>query len=507
VIAGRYRLDRLLGEGGMGSVWAATHSVTGGRVALKFVKGASDSPENRRRFLREARAATLVEHPNVVTIRDVFDHEETPVIVMDLLNGETLAQRMNRKGFLELGEAARIALAVIAAAGAAHEVGLIHRDLKPENVFLAITPAGEVVRVLDFGIAKLVKRPDNAVATAVTQSGAVIGTPAYMAPEQIFGERELDHRVDVWSIGTMLFEMLAGERPVLGDNYGQIAKRLLTERIPSIRDRRPDLPDAIVEVIDRMLARERGDRLADLREAADVLAPYASQPRPSFGPPRARPMLDSDQEGRVVIRALEATEEANDRDSGRQHDVNAATEILPRPPKVGIAPVEIEPSPARDETSVAHVASTTKSHPRARGLVLASFGVVSLIAVVVAVVRASGRPSSPEGATATQPADVAAAREEPARPAVEPMIAPAVEEPKVEQTEPKVDEPKPTAEVKPLDAKGPNRKGVRPVRPTATGSIASAAPATAPEPATAPAAPTAQPTQATAPGLVTKPPF
>jgi eukaryotic-like serine/threonine-protein kinase len=154
VIGGRYRLDRLLGEGGMGQVWAATHNITGGRVALKFVKAVGDAKaEVHKRFLREARAATLVEHPNVVTIRDVFDHDETPVIVMDLLHGETLAALLSREGKLDLGDAARLILPVIAAVGAAHEAGLIHRDLKPENVFLSKGQTGEMVRVLDFGIA------------------------------------------------------------------------------------------------------------------------------------------------------------------------------------------------------------------------------------------------------------------------------------------------------------------------------------------------------------------
>lgn len=303
VIGGRYRLDRLLGEGGMGAVWAATHTITGGRVALKFVKGGGDaSADTHKRFLREARAATLVEHPNVVTIRDVFDHDDTPVIVMDLLQGETLAALLSREGKLAIGDAARLILPVIAAVGAAHEAGLIHRDLKPENVFLSQTSTGgEMVRVLDFGIAKLVRRDvDEFASTAVTQSGSVIGTPAYMAPEQLFGEKDLDYRADIWALGVILFEMLAGVRPVDGENFGQLAKKLLAEEIPSLSGPRPDLPEDIVALVARMLARERRDRLSDLREAADILARHGSQKRPSFGAPRLRPLQDSDHD-RVVI--------------------------------------------------------------------------------------------------------------------------------------------------------------------------------------------------------------
>lgn len=221
LVAGRYRLEHLLGEGGMGAVWAATHEITGGRVALKFLKAAGDPKSDaRRRFLREARAATLVDHPNVVQIRDVVDFEDTPVLVMDLLVGETLATRLSRHGSFDLGDAARIGLQIVSAVGAAHEAGLIHRDLKPENVFLSrVTGNGEIVRVLDFGIAKLVGQSTDEI--AVTQSGALIGTPAYMAPEQVFGERELDHRVDIWAIGVLLHEMLTATARSRGRTTGR----------------------------------------------------------------------------------------------------------------------------------------------------------------------------------------------------------------------------------------------------------------------------------------------
>ena len=252
VIAGRYRLERLLGEGGMGEVWAATHEITGGRVALKFLKASLDPKDARRRFLREARASTLVDHPNVVPIRDVVDHADTPVLVMDLLTGETLSDRLHRLGSLELGDAARIALQVVAAVGAAHEVGVIHRDLKPENVFLsrATATGGEVVRVLDFGIAKLMRvDPSDFAGGQVTQSGTLVGTPAYMAPEQVFGEKNLDHRVDIWAIGVILHEALTGYRPIEGENYGQIAKKLLSGPIVTIATRRPDLPEDVITVV------------------------------------------------------------------------------------------------------------------------------------------------------------------------------------------------------------------------------------------------------------------
>jgi serine/threonine-protein kinase len=288
LVAERYRLERLLGEGGMGEVWSATHEITGGRVALKFLKAANmPRAEARKRFLREARAAALVDHPNIVQIRDVIEHEDMPVLVMDLLHGETLHNRLGKRGCLDLDETARIAIQIVGAVGAAHEAGLIHRDLKPENVFLAkVSGSGELARVLDFGIAKLID--DGLDGATVTQSGTVVGTPAYMAPEQLFGERELDYRIDVWALGVMLHEVLTGVRPIDGDNYGQIAKKLLSEPVRSVAVLRPDLPADVIDLVDRMLVREPENRLSDLREAVEVFARYAATRKPSFGPPRMR---------------------------------------------------------------------------------------------------------------------------------------------------------------------------------------------------------------------------
>jgi serine/threonine protein kinase len=305
VVAGRYALDSQLGQGGMGEVWSATNRVTGGRVALKFIRHSThdSNGELRRRFLREARAVAQIEHPNVVGVRDVVEHQGAPVIVMDLLQGETLAQRLARVSRLDVGDAARVVLAVIAGVGAAHELGLIHRDLKPENVFVSQTSSGEVVRVLDFGIAKSMHEERGDPSTAITASGALIGTPSYMAPEQLFGEKVLDHRVDVWAIGAILYESLVGQRYAAGDNYGLIVKDLLGKKPLNLSAKVPDVPEDIARLVERMLAHERADRLDDLRDAAAVLARYASQPRPSFGPPRMRPLVlvDSETDGRVVV--------------------------------------------------------------------------------------------------------------------------------------------------------------------------------------------------------------
>jgi tRNA A-37 threonylcarbamoyl transferase component Bud32 len=214
LIAGRYRLDRVLGEGGMGEVWAATHAITRRRVAMKFVKGsASMRPEMRQRFLREARASSLVQHPGVVEILDVFELDGgVPVMVMDLLVGETLGARLARNKVLAAGEAATLLLPAMEAVEEAHRIGIVHRDLKPDNIFLKRGDGGKVtVKVLDFGIAKLTATEGDAADTgSITGTGSLMGTPWHMAPEQCYGEKDIDPRADIWAFGVILC-VVAGE--------------------------------------------------------------------------------------------------------------------------------------------------------------------------------------------------------------------------------------------------------------------------------------------------------
>jgi serine/threonine-protein kinase len=218
----------------MGIVWAATHTVTRKKIALKFLKGPMHlRPELRKRFLREARAASAVIHPNVLEVHDVFElDDETPVMLMDLLEGETLGARIARLGKLSLSETADILIQVVSA----HAVGVVHRDLKPDNIFLVGSPkAAPSVRVLDFGIAKLVGLEGPTAETGIiTGTGSMVGTPCYMSPEQSYGEKAVDYRTDVWSLGVIFYECLTGARPVEGDSIGQVVKRLVSDGITPI---------------------------------------------------------------------------------------------------------------------------------------------------------------------------------------------------------------------------------------------------------------------------------
>jgi serine/threonine-protein kinase len=287
VIGARYRLERLLGEGGMGAVWSAEDTATGQRCALKLMKDPAGDPEAHKRFLREGRAASAVRHPNVVGILDVLEPEgEPPAIAMELLEGESLRAMLGRAQKLPLDELVEIMVPVVSAVGAAHALGIVHRDLKPENIFLARMAAGErVVKVLDFGIAKLTALDGEAMRSTGITTGAVLGTPAYMAPEQVFAEKDLDHRADIWALGIIFYECLSGVCPTEGDNVGQVLKHVVARPFEALSQIVPDLPEELSHLIARMLARDRSQRPVDLHEVLEVLEPFAGTPGIQFGTP------------------------------------------------------------------------------------------------------------------------------------------------------------------------------------------------------------------------------
>jgi eukaryotic-like serine/threonine-protein kinase len=281
---GRYQVERLVGKGGMGAVYAA-HNVNSGRaVALKVIKAGPDQTlDQRRRFLREAKAATAIRHPNVIEILDVFEADDgTLVMVMELLEGETLSDLRERRGALTLRETAEIFLPIAEALAAAHQKGIVHRDLKPENVFLAQRSTGRQPIVLDFGIAKVL---DPTTITSETQgqetaTGSLLGTPHYMSYEQAMSEKQIDRRTDVWSLGVMLFEVLTGRRPLEFGNLGEMYTAFLTGTIPSIGRYVPDLPADAVAIIDHCLAKARDERLDDLEPLIALLRHYSRAESP-----------------------------------------------------------------------------------------------------------------------------------------------------------------------------------------------------------------------------------
>lgn len=271
VIARKYRLEREVGRGGMGVVWAATHEVTGKSFALKFLDAErAAEPKSHERMLREARAACTVRHANVAEILDVSELESgVPFLVMELLEGETLAARLGREKTLPMASIRDVFVPVIDALAAAHAAGVVHRDLKPENVFLLdASRGGPSVKVVDFGVAKLCT--SFAEAPSTTTTGALVGTPIYMAPEQVFADRDIDGRADIWALGVLLYEALSGKAPTSADTVGQVLKAVTRDPIVPLLTVAPDTPGDVAELVMRLLSKER-DARPSLDEARRVL--------------------------------------------------------------------------------------------------------------------------------------------------------------------------------------------------------------------------------------------
>jgi serine/threonine-protein kinase len=387
VISKKYRLVRCLGEGGMGSVWEALNLRTQRPFALKLVRGDSQiGPELRERMLREASVAGRLEHPNVIEVYDVGETEDgEPYLVMELLRGESLAELLDRRGAIDSQRAAAVGAEVAAALAAAHASGVVHRDLKPANVFLHEDAGhGRVVKVLDFGVSKLLV-PESPSSTA---TGSPIGTPAYMSPEQAEGRRDVDQRTDLWSLGVMLFEMVAGRLPFDGSTAFAVVGEVLHAPIPRLASRAKDVDPRLDAIVARCLERNPARRFASARELGAELE--------ALLPKRASAVIaDFDEDAtlsRKVSRAAPASEIS---DTATTAVVGPRTPVLARnpaqaPSKRGLrvplligalvllfvggtvagtlwmrAPAEVEPAAASLGTQVVPLPSTELALPPA----------------------------------------------------------------------------------------------------------------------------------------------
>jgi len=276
IVAGKYRLDRVLGRGGMGLVMAATHTQLQQRVALKFLRADMlENPQVVARFTREAQAAARVQGPHVARVLDVGELPSgAPYMVMEYLDGEDLERTLRRRGALPIAEAVDILLQGAEAVAEAHTLGIVHRDLKPANLFLARYPGGrEIVKVLDFGISKV---QEPAGSPGLTQPAAMFGSPPYMAPEQVRSARAADPRSDIWSLGAVLYELLTQAVPFPAESYqAQFAAILLNEPTPP-RSLRPEIPPALEAAILRCLSKEPAQRFQEVASLAFALAPFGS---------------------------------------------------------------------------------------------------------------------------------------------------------------------------------------------------------------------------------------
>ncbi|MDH3200632.1 MAG: protein kinase [Myxococcales bacterium] len=271
-LGGLYRVERLIGEGGMGRVYEATHAHLGRAYAVKVLgEGRADKPGAVARFLREAKSANRIEHEHIVKVVNFDEHDEHGVfIVMELLEGENLAERLER-GPLPVDEAVELATQTGDALEAAHETGIVHRDLKPENIFITQKKGRDFVKVLDFGISKI-KSPDH-TDIKLTATDQIVGTPLYISPELARGVSTIDHRTDIYALGVIVYEMITGTPPFSGQNHFQLLYKHGNEAPdpPSQRSPRAKIPTHVEAAVLRALEKKPADRFSTMKEFCDAL--------------------------------------------------------------------------------------------------------------------------------------------------------------------------------------------------------------------------------------------
>ncbi len=368
VVGGKYRIERLLGEGGMGVVFEAVHARLNQRVAIKMLLPEFlQVPELVGRFEREAKASAQLRHRNAVRVVDVdATNEGIPYMVMELLHGHDLETEIHSLGPLPIGQSVHYLVQACSAMGEAHGYGIVHRDLKPSNLFLSDESDGSVcVKVLDFGISKVQTAEDVSITATSTQ----MGTPLYMSPEQVRSAKSVDLRTDVWAIGVILYEMLSGQPPFSGSAVG-IGAAIVSDDPPSLRALRPEVPEELEAVVMRAMAKSPAKRFSSMQELIHALSPFSSQPAPDISQRSSRAVMTS------------------------SHDfVNAHAETL-----------AFAPAPQQATAPTATVGSwINPPEPRARpsrmGLFAGVAGAVVVVATLVVVV--SGVGTSPPQTVAT----------------------------------------------------------------------------------------------------------
>jgi serine/threonine-protein kinase len=291
LLADRYRVVRVLGRGGMGLVAEARNVITDKRVAVKALhEDVARDPEMSQRLIREATAACRIRHPNVVDVYDVIRDGASIMLVMELLEGESLRALFDR-GRLPVGELLAILIPAMHGVAEAHRQGVIHRDVHPGNIFLANEPNGtRTPQVLDFGISKIGGDEPHGAQNSLTKSGMTMGTPLYMSYEQLISARDVDLRTDVHSFGVVLYEGLTGQVPYDGENFAAIAMQIVNGNPVPPRELNPEIPVALERLVLRAMARNREDRVASVEALIDGLKPFmqgASLPQaaPEPAPP------------------------------------------------------------------------------------------------------------------------------------------------------------------------------------------------------------------------------
>jgi serine/threonine-protein kinase len=389
LIAGKYRLDRLLGKGGMGSVWQAEHLSLHTQVAIKLIHfEAAKNALARTRFDREAQLSARIRSAHVVKVLDHGTTDEgLPYIVMECLTGESLRERLRARRRLTIPETARVVSHICRALSRAHEASLVHRDIKPENIFIAREDDEEIIKILDFGVAKAT----DILSTAgmdPTRTGTLLGTPYYMSPEQARGLKSIDHRSDLWSMGVLVYECLTGRRPFTAPALGPLIAKIMEGSPPPLSETAPDaqIPADVQVWMQKALALEPAARFASAKELSeafmvaagvvDTLERRSASSLPDIVAPPAPPAAALEPEA-VATQILPSA-----------HDAPPTAVISPPLAAAHARPVT-SPNPVALNPSAPAVGIVAAAPPAGRGLVWAvvilGIALLAVTGVLVAV--------------------------------------------------------------------------------------------------------------------------
>jgi serine/threonine-protein kinase len=393
LINGKYRLIRLIGDGGMGSVFEARHEYLGTVVALKFLHSELASKQGLvARFLREARLSATIKSDHIARVTDVDQASDgAAYLVMELLEGESLRALLEREGRLQPSVALDYTLQMLDGLEAAHAIGVVHRDLKPENVFVVKTAKGPLIKLLDFGIAKL--RASKELQGGLTRPGVMMGTPEYMAPEQAYAADSVDVRADVYSVGAILYEMLAGQRPAQGEDPLEIAAFIMAQKVPRLSQVDRTIPERLSDVVARAMAPMPADRFTTAAELRAALTPLSGSVPPqgraipaTLPPETNEPRRDGSRTGTVKVQPSAATfaaMEGGPRIARSAPQGSPAAYALPPPPG-GNAYVPGIPAPA-GYANLPPVPGATKGPRRLSVWLLIAMSVLAIGIVAVAL--------------------------------------------------------------------------------------------------------------------------
>ena len=427
ILAGKYRVERVLGSGGMGFVVAAWHLELEQRVAMKFLHPlALERADTAERFRREARSAAKIRSEHVARVIDVGIMEGgVPYMVMEYLEGHDIADEMAKVGMLPIEDAIDFVLQAIEALAEAHAAGIVHRDLKPANLFIATRADGSrIVKVLDFGISKSLLGASVAE-LSLTRTSVLIGSPLYMSPEQMRSAKDVDTRTDIWSLGVILYEMITGQPPYTGDSIPALCASLLSDTPVSMRVLRREVSSELEDVVSRCLAKDRQHRYATVGELARALAPFGS----------ASSQLHVDRASRVM----------GLRDSGPFSGALAsqlpgnATRVSPSLPRM-TPPSQQRLTPVRStvdswgRTDAPSKTGNTGERPKSRAplLIGLSLGVAAVLSAVLFIGMREPAPPPTASASVAAPNPPLVSTAEPARtvqpvlrtPSPEPVVVP-----------------------------------------------------------------------------------